>query len=33
MKLHKTFLAIVIALGLFAFQALPALASGGADRT
>jgi hypothetical protein len=33
MKLHKTFLAIVIALGPFAFQALPALASGGADRT
>ena len=29
MKLHKTFLAIVIALGLFAFQALPALACGG----
>jgi hypothetical protein len=29
MKLHKTFLAIVITLGLFAFQALPALACGG----
>jgi hypothetical protein len=28
-KLHKSFLAIVIALGLFAFQALPALACGG----